>query len=153
MNNDSKTCSPDNVAAMETLVWHSLRVTLRSARSIGGQTSVLKILQATLKHIPTGNDSDPERPAIKRAFHVPEVYGHSLKYRARATFPLEILFFSADGHDVTNWLQAFSTYLATSPRANFELIDVKGVTHHNGLDLIHPAFTDSTQAELEVLTP
>jgi CRISPR-associated endonuclease Cas1 len=161
--------SPD--PAWERLVWRSLRLVLAPRRdmgfdlapaeppappSAGGSVTrfpVLPKLNALLKNVPAScNDPDPERPAVKRAYHVPGRLAHALRLRAGEAFPLEVLFFGGDDDTPGRWLEAFAVYAAGS-RAGFELVEVGAATGQNGAELWSPDEAAPSHAELECLSP
>jgi CRISPR-associated protein Cas1 len=128
---------------------------LRSHRSIGGGTPVLKILSALLGKVPLGalEPADPRQSAMRLAFHVPGQALRRFKPQAGAQFPLEILFFGAGERMLLEWLQAFSRYIETEPKANFTLLEVSEVKRHSGEELLVPAPAGLAHAELEFLSP
>ncbi len=137
------------------LEWHSLRLVLSPRRDIGWVGPVLPILNALLKNVPASyGDSDPERPAVKRAFHVPDRLGHTLKCRAGQALPVELLLFGGNADTPGEWLQAFRGYLADSPKAGFDLLEAgEAVIHKGGELLLDSGSAVPSDAELECLSP
>lgn len=138
---------------MADLRWHSLTLRLRSQRSVGEGTPVMKILGALLGKTPPGQALDPHRPAVERAFHIPDRKMHPLALKAGADFSLEILFFGADERTILEWLQGFSGYLVSEPKANFALLEASSIARHGGEELLEPPPDRLTHAELEFLSP
>jgi CRISPR-associated protein Cas1 len=132
-------------ARFEDLHWQSLRLRLRSQRRIGGGTSVMKILQALLGHA--------AQPEVKLAFQIPGQAAHRLKLAEGEAFVLVLLFFGGGEHAPVEWLQAFTHYLATAPKANFDLLEVISAGHHGGAECLRPVPAGISHAELECLTP
>jgi hypothetical protein len=141
-------------ATWDRLEWHSLNLVLAPRRDIGGSRPALPILNALLKNVPASHgDADPERPAVKRAFHVPGRMAHAIKRDAGQTMPLDILFFGGDTDTPSHWLKAFQGYLAASPRAGFDLVEAGAPVCHRGADLWRAGDAAPAHAELECLSP
>lgn len=135
------------------LHWHAVRLRLRSQRSIGDATPVMKILAALLGRVPAGSPAEPRQPEIRRAFHVPGQAAHRLRLRASEAFPLTVLFFGGEENTPANWLADFARYLHATPWANFDLLETEAIEAHVGAELLAPAPAGVSHAELEFLSP
>lgn len=138
---------------LETLAWHRLRLTIAPRFHLGRETPALIVLNALAKSVKTGDDPDPEQPAIRRALRVPGVPVHRLRRRPGEPLDLEILFFGAEDAEVHAWVEAFSGYLAEHPKARFDLAGVPALCRHAGAELLAVPADLPLHAELEFLSP
>lgn len=141
------------LSELERLAWHRLRLKIAPRFHLGQKTPALIVLNALAKSVKTGADSDPERPAIRRALHVPGESAHRLRRKPGEPLDLELLFFGAADGDVRAWAEAFSRYLAEHPKARFDLADPPVVYRHTGAELAALPADLPSHAKLEFLSP
>jgi CRISPR-associated protein Cas1 len=138
---------------LERLAWHRLRLTVAPHFHLGQKTPALIVLNALAKSVKTGPDPNPERPAIRRALHVPGEPAHRLRRQPGEALTLDILFFGATDADVQAWADAFARYLAEYPKAHFDLAAPPASYRHTGAELAVVPPETPHHAELEFLSP
>jgi CRISPR-associated endonuclease Cas1 len=138
---------------LERLAWHRLRLTVAPHFHLGQKTPALIVLNALAKSVKTGPDPNPERPAIRRALHVPREPIHRLRRRPGEALTLDVLFFGAADADVQTWADTFVHYLAEYPKAHFDLTAPPTLYRHTGAELAIALPETPPHAELEFLSP
>jgi CRISPR-associated protein Cas1 len=144
----------DAPSVWERLAWRSLSLILAPRRAIAAEFPLLPKLYGLLKNVPaSAGDADPQRPAVKRAFHLPGRPAHPFECPAGGVVPLEILFFGGDAATPGRWLDAFAAYLKTAPRAGFDLVEAGAPVLGQGEELLRTCEAPPVHAELRLLSP
>jgi hypothetical protein len=141
-------------AVLQQISWHECQLRLAPARNIGRASHALVVLNALLKSVKVGVDDNPERPRVKRTFHVPNRPAHRLYLPAGEPFHLNVLFTGASDNDIEAWLNAFAAYLKDEGKAGFQMVSAPQWQRRHGLELLGTSsIEDAGSAELELLSP
>lgn len=76
--------------------WQHLDIQLQPHRFIGDKTPTLVVLQALLKSVKAHPAPDPERPLVKRLYHVPQRMAHALRLKPDKPLDLRITLVGPD---------------------------------------------------------
>jgi len=102
----------------QVLCWHRATLQLVPARPIGYKTPAIVILNAFLKSIKPGIETQTK---VKISFRVADFYAHRLKNSAGEVFTLEVDFFGADDAWINYWLAALERHVTHNPHAGFSI--------------------------------